>query len=232
MMGETSMHRTGTSSPREHHGPMIKIGIVDDHAIVRAGLRQFFSEQVDLRVVGEAANGREAIELVRTAAEMDVLVLDLCMPGKGGIEALGMIRAQAPDLGILILSGYPEEHYATELIRRGAGGYLNKECDPAEIVMAIRTIAVGRRYISPSVAELLAQQLGRKDSGPIHEDLSGREFQVFLKLAKGETAGDVARDLALSIKTVSTYRTRLLQKMNLASNSDLTYYALRNELID
>ncbi|MDP3759279.1 MAG: response regulator transcription factor [Ramlibacter sp.] len=211
---------------------MINIGIVDDHAIVRAGLRQFFSEQVDLRVVGEAANGRDAVELVRTAPGLDVLVLDLCMPGKGGIDALATIRAEAPDLGILVLSGYPEEHYAMDLIRHGAGGYLNKECDPMEIVTAIRTIALGRRYISPSLAQLLAQQLGRKESGPIHEDLSEREFQVFLKLAKGETAGDVARSLALSIKTVSTYRTRLLQKMNLASNSDLTYYALRNELIE
>ena len=226
------MDRTSNSSSTGHHGPMINIGIVDDHAIVRAGLRQFFSEQVDLRVVGEAANGQDAIELVRTAVELDVLVLDLCMPGKGGIDALAMIRAQAPDLGILILSGYPEEHYAMDLIRHGAGGYLNKECDPVEIVAAIRTIAVGRRYISPSLAELMAQQLHRKETGPVHEDLSEREFQVFLKLARGETAGDAARSLSLSIKTVSTYRTRLLQKMNLASNSDLTYYALRNELID
>jgi two-component system invasion response regulator UvrY len=211
---------------------MINIGIVDDHAIVRAGLRQFFSQQVDLRLVGEAANGGEAIELVRTAAALDVLVLDLSMPGKGGIDALATIRAEAPRLGILVLSGYPEEHYAMELIRHGAGGYLNKACDPSEIVLAIRTIAAGRRYISPGLAQLLAQQLGRKDSGPIHEDLSEREFQVFLKLAKGEKAGDVARELSLSVKTVSTYRTRLLQKMNLASNSDLTCYALRNELIE
>ena len=135
---------------------MIKVGIVDDHAIVRSGLKQFFSEQVDLRVVGEAASGREAIDLVRTT-EMDVLVMDLSMPGQSGIDALGMIRAKAPDVGILILSGYPEEHYAMNLIRQGASGYLNKECEPMEIVNAIRTIALGRRYISPAVAELLAQ---------------------------------------------------------------------------
>src|ERR1700741_3233121 len=210
---------------------MIKIGIVDDHAIVRSGLRQFCSEQVDLRVVGKAASGREAIELVRTT-ELDVLVMDLSMPGQSGIDALAMIRAKAPDVGILILSGYPEEHYAMNLIRQGASGYLNKECDPIEIVNAIRTIALGRRYISPAVAELLAQQLNRKEGGAPHEQLSEREFQVFLKLAKGETAGGIAKALSLSVKTVSTYRPPLMEESKLPSNSDLTYYALKNKLID
>ncbi|KQM80566.1 MULTISPECIES: response regulator [Xylophilus] len=210
---------------------MIKIGIVDDHAIVRSGLKQFFSDHVDLRVVGEAGNGREAIDLIRNT-EIDVLVMDLSMPGQTGLDALGMIRAKAPDVGILILSGYPEEHYAMNLIRQGASGYLNKECEPIEIVNAIRTISLGRRYITPAVADLLAQQLNRKDDAPVHESLSEREFQVFLKLAKGETAGDIAKSLSLSVKTVSTYRTRLMEKMNLASNSDLTYYALKNKLID
>ncbi len=210
---------------------MINIGIVDDHAIVRSGLRKFFSDYVDLRVVGEAGNGREAIDLVRNT-EMDVLLMDLSMPGQSGIDALSMIRAKAPDVGILILSGYPEEHYAMNLIRQGASGYLNKECDPVEIVNAIRTIAMGRRYITPAVAELLAQQLNRKEDAAPHEQLSEREFQVFLKLAKGETASDIASNLSLSVKTVSTYRTRLMEKMGLASNSDLTYYALKNKLID
>ncbi|MBV5292974.1 MAG: response regulator transcription factor [Curvibacter lanceolatus] len=210
---------------------MIRIGIVDDHAIVRSGLRNFFADHVDLRVVGEAANGREAIDLVRTT-EMDVLLMDLAMPGQSGLDALAMIRAKAPDVGILILSGYPEEHYAMNLIRQGASGYLNKECDPTEIVEAVRTIALGKRYITRTVADLLAQQLGRKDDVPLHEQLSEREFQVFLKLARGETAGDVAKSLSLSVKTVSTYRTRLMEKMGLASNSDLTYYALKNRLID
>jgi len=210
---------------------MIRIGIVDDHAIVRSGLRNFFADHVDLRVVGEAANGREAIDLVR-ATEMDVLLMDLAMPGQSGLDALAMIRAKAPDVGILILSGYPEEHYAMTLIRQGASGYLNKECDPAEIIEAVRTIALGKRYITRTVADLLAQQLGRKDDVPLHEQLSEREFQVFLKLARGETAGDVAKSLSLSVKTVSTYRTRLMEKMGLASNSDLTYYALKNRLID
>jgi two-component system, NarL family, invasion response regulator UvrY len=210
---------------------IIKIGIVDDHAIVRAGLKQFLSEMVDMRVVGEASTGREAIDLVRTT-EMDVIIMDLSMPGQSGIDALAMIRAKAPDVGILILSGYPEEQYAVNLIKQGASGYLNKECEPMEIVNAIRTIALGRRYISPSVAELIAQQLDRKDGSAAHDLLSEREFQVFLKLAKGETAGEIANALSLSVKTVSTYRTRLMEKMGLTSNSDLTYYALKNKLID
>ena len=210
---------------------IIKIGIVDDHAIVRAGLKQFLSEMVDMRVIGEASTGREAIDLVRTT-EMDVIIMDLSMPGQSGIDALAMIRAKAPDVGILILSGYPEEQYAVNLIKQGASGYLNKECEPMEIVNAIRTIALGRRYISPSVAELIAQQLDRKDGSAAHDLLSEREFQVFLKLAKGETAGEIANALSLSVKTVSTYRTRLMEKMGLASNSDLTYYALKNKLID
>ena len=189
---------------------MINVGIVDDHAIVRSGLRQFLGEHVDLRVVGEAANGREAIDLIRNA-EVHVLLMDLAMPGQSGLDALAMLRAKAPEMGILILS---------------------KECAPSEIVAAIRTIALGRRYVTPGVAELLAQQLNRKDDAPVHEQLSEREFQVFLKLARGETAGDIAKSLSLSVKTVSTYRTRLMEKMGLASNSDLTYYALKNRLID
>ena len=210
---------------------MIQVGIVDDHAIVRSGLRQYLSEHVDVRVVGEAANGREALDLVRNTA-VDVLIMDLSMPGQSGLDALAMLRAKSPDTGILILSGYPEEHYAMNLIRQGASGYLNKECEPSEILEAIRTIALGRRYITPVVAELLAQQLYRKDDAPVHEQLSEREFQVFLKLAKGATASEIAEILSLSVKTVSTYRTRLMEKMALSSNSDLTYYALKNGLID
>lgn len=210
---------------------MIKIGIVDDHAIVRSGLKQFMAEHADLRVEGEAANGREAIDLVRTVA-LDVLIMDLSMPGQTGADVLAMIRAKAPNVGILILSGYPEEHYAVSMIRQGASGYLSKECDPQEIVQAVRTIALGKRYITPAVAELLAQQLNRPNDLASHAQLSDRELQVFLKLAKGETAGNIAKSLSLSVKTVSTYRSRIMEKMALESNSDLTYYALKNRLID
>ena len=209
---------------------MIRVGIVDDHAIVRAGLRQFFSEQVDLRVTGEAANGREALDLVR-GGDLDVLVMDLAMPDQSGVDALMAIKARAPELAVLILSGYPEQHYATTLLRQGASGYLNKECDPEEIVKAIRTLARGRRYITPAVAELLADTLGGDADKLPHEALSERELQVFLRLARGETIGHMAESMSLSVKTVSTYRTRVMEKMKLASNSDLTYYALKNGLI-
>jgi len=209
---------------------MIKIAIVDDHALVRAGLRQYLSEQVDLQVVAEAANGREALDIVRKGI-VDVLVMDLSMPEQSGVDALAAIRARAPELPVLILSGFPEAHYATTLLRQGASGYLNKECEPEEIVTAIRTVARGRKYITPAVAELLADNLGGNADKPLHEQLSEREFQVFLRLAKGETIGHMADSLSLSVKTVSTYRTRVMEKMKLESNSDLTYYALKNGLI-
>ena len=210
---------------------MIRILIVDDHAIVRAGLRQFFSEQVDLRVTGEAATGREALDLVRRG-DVDVVLMDLSMPDQSGVDALVAIKAREPTLPVLILSGYPEAHYATTLLRQGASGYLNKECDPEEIVKAIRTVARGRKYITPAVAELLADTLGGNADKLPHEQLSEREFQVFLRLAKGETIGHMAESMSLSVKTVSTYRTRVMDKLKLASNSDLTYYAMKNGLID
>jgi DNA-binding NarL/FixJ family response regulator len=209
---------------------MIRIAIVDDHALVRAGLRQFFAEQIDFQVVAEAASGREAVDIVRKG-EVDVIVLDIGMPDQSGVDALAAIRARAPDLPVLILSGFAEEHYATALLRQGASGYLNKDCDPEEIVRAIRTVARGRRYITAGVAERLADGLGGGAEGPPHEQLSERELQVFLRLARGETVGHIAEGMSLSVKTVSTYRTRVMEKMHLASNSDLTYYALKNGLI-
>lgn len=209
---------------------MIRIGIVDDHAIVRQGLRQYLADHVDLRVTGEASNGREALELARSG-EIDVLLLDISMPDQGGVEALKSIKERFPELPILILSGFPEEHYATTLLRQGANGYLNKGCDPQEIVSAIHTVIRGRKYISPAVAELLADKASGTADQPAHAQLSERELQVFLRLAKGETIGNMAQSMFLSVKTVSTYRTRVLEKLKLSSNSDLTYYALTNGLI-
>ncbi|HMN75593.1 MAG TPA: response regulator transcription factor [Burkholderiaceae bacterium] len=209
---------------------MIRIVIADDHAIVRTGLREFFATQVDLRVTGEAANGREALDLVREG-DLDVLLLDLSMPDQSGVDALAAIHARKPELPILILSGFPETHYATMLIKQGASGYLNKECDPEEIVNAIRTVARGRKYISAAVAEQLASGLDPTAAKAPHELLSEREFQVFLRLAKGETISHIADGMALSVKTVSTYRSRVMEKMALESNSDLTYYALKAGLI-
>ncbi len=158
--------------------------------------------------------------------------MDLSMPGRSGIDVLARLRAKAPNMGTLILSSYPETHYAVPLIHQGASGYLNKECDPSKIVEAIRTIALGRRYLTRAVSKLLARELKRRDAAPLHAQLSEREFQVFLKLAQGKTAGDIARALSLSVKSVSTYRRRLMRKMCLSSNADLTYYALKNHLID
>lgn len=208
---------------------MIRIVIVDDHAIVRAGLREHFSDEVDMRVTGEAANGRQALDFVR-AGDVDVVVMDLSMPDQGGVDALAAIKARAPDLPVLILSGFPEQHYAVTLLKKGASGYLNKDCDPDEILKAVRTVHRGRRYISPNVAELLADDHTDGSKLP-HEQLSEREFQVFLRLAKGETIGHMADGMSLSVKTVSTYRTRVMEKLNMQSNSDLTYYALKNGLI-
>ncbi|MES2877461.1 MAG: response regulator transcription factor [Pseudomonadota bacterium] len=209
---------------------MIRIAIVDDHAMVRAGLRQFFADQMDFAVVAEAANGREALDIVRKM-EIDVILMDISMPDQSGVDALVAIKARAPDLPVLILSGFPEDHYATTLLRQGASGYLNKDCDPEEIIKAIRTVCRGRKYITAGVAERLAEGLSGTGDKLFHEYLSERELQVFLRLAKGETVGHIAESMSLSVKTVSTYRTRVMEKMKLGSNSDLTYYALKNELI-
>ncbi len=209
---------------------MIRIAIVDDHAMVLAGLRQFFSEQVDFKVVAEAKNGREALDIVRQG-EVDVMVMDISMPDQSGVDALAAIRARDANLPVLILSGFPEAHYATTLLRQGASGYLSKDCDPEEIVKAIRTVYRGRKYITAGVAERLADGLSGGADKPAHECLSDRELQVFLRLAKGETIGHMALSLSLSVKTVSTYRTRVMEKLQLASNSDLTYYALKTGLI-
>jgi DNA-binding NarL/FixJ family response regulator len=154
------------------------------------------------------------------------------MPGQSGIDALTMIKAKAEHVAVLVLSGYPEHQYAVPLIRNGASGYLNKACEPAEIVTAIRRVAQGGRYITSVVAELLATQVIAPSPGGLHEQLSARELQVFLKLAQGCTAGEVAAELSLSAKTVSTYRARLMRKLDARSNSDLTYYALKHRLLD
>ena len=209
---------------------MIRIAIVDDHSMVRAGLRQFFADQPDFAVVAEGGNGREALDIVRKG-DIDVVVMDISMPDHSGVDALIAIKARAPDLPVLILSGFPEDHYATTLLRQGASGYLNKDCDPEEIIKAIRTVCRGRKYITAGVAERLADGLTGGSDKALHEQLSERELQVFLRLAKGEAVGHIAVSMSLSVKTVSTYRTRVMEKMKLESNSDLTYYALKQGLI-
>ncbi|RZJ24984.1 MAG: response regulator transcription factor [Haliea sp.] len=210
---------------------MIRVGIADDHSIVRAALRQYVEEQRDMRVVGEASHGRAAIDLVRQTP-MDVLTLDLSMPGHSGLDAIGMIRAKAPRVAILVLSGHTVASYALKLFRLGARGYLNKQCEPQEIVQAVRTVAAGRQFIQPEMAQLLAQQIDKSPADTPHDSLSDKEFQVFIKLAMGERSAQIAQETSISHKTVSSYRTKLMDKLGLQTNSDLTHYALRNRLIE
>ena len=210
---------------------MIRIAICDDHQIVRAGFKQIFSDISDIEVVAEATNGREALELARKNS-CDVMLLDISMPDQSGIDILRTIKQGQPELPILILSGYPAQQYAVNLLKMGASGYLNKECDAEELIKAVRTVSTGRRYVSAEVGEILAQGFDKNSSAAIHTELSDREFQVFLRLAKGESVSDIATTLSLSVKTISTYRTRVMEKMNLQSNSDLTYYAMKNDLLD
>lgn len=210
---------------------MIRVAICDDHQIVRAGFKQIFSSSNDFEVVAEAGTGREALDIARSEI-CDVLLLDIAMPDQSGIDILRTIRQGQPDLPVLILSGYPARQYALNLFKMGANGYLNKECEAEELMTAVRTVFQGRRYVSATVGELLAQSFDRDSSAALHTELSDREFQVFLHLARGATVSDIGLTLSLSIKTVSTYRTRVMEKMGLQSNSDLTYYAMKNNLLD
>ena len=212
-------------------GHMIRILIADDHAIVRAGLKQFVADQLDMQVAGEAATGSEVIALVRTQ-EFDIVLLDISMPDKNGIDTLKMIKQIRPDLPVLMLSGHAEEQYAVNLLRAGASGYINKETASTQLVGAVRTAVQGRKYVSPALAQVLAEGISGSGDEPLHGSLSQREFQVFCKLAGGQAVSQIATELHLSVKTVSTYRTRVLEKMAMKSNADLTYYAVKNGLID
>ncbi|MEO6118234.1 MAG: response regulator transcription factor [Methylotenera sp.] len=209
---------------------MKKILLVDDHSIVRQGLKNLIELESDLEVTGEAASGVEALKLVRNNT-YDVVVLDISMPDKNGVDTLHDLRHITPNLPVLMLSGYAEQQYALNLIRSGCKGYLSKDADSDEIIKAIRTIANGKRYISAELAELMSDQLSHPSEKQLHETLSDREFQVFFKLACGLSPTEIATELNISIKTVSTYRTRILEKMSLKTNADLTYYAIKNELV-
>jgi DNA-binding NarL/FixJ family response regulator len=209
---------------------MIRVAICDDHQIVRAGFKQFFSEITDIEVVAEATNGKEALEIARKGI-CDVMLLDINMPGQSGVDTLRTIKQGQPEFPVMILSIYPAQEYAVNLLKMGANGYLNKECDAEELITAIRTVSTGRRYVSSTIGEILAQGFDQR-APAMHTELSDREFQVFLHLAKGESVSDIAAKLSLSIKTISTYRTRVMDKMGLHSNSDLTYYALKNNLLE
>ncbi len=187
------------------------------------------AEESDLEVTGEAGTAKETLQRIR-GEEWDVLLLDISLPDGSGIDLLRQIRPHRPDLPILILSMHPEEQYAVNLLRAGANGYITKDAVPQLVVQAIRTLLQGRKYISPTVAQILAEDIGG-DGRPRHEMLSEREFQVFCKLAAGRSVGEIADELFLSNKTVSTYRARIMEKMSAKSNADITYYAIKNGLI-
>jgi len=210
---------------------MIRILIADDHAIVRAGLRQFIADQPDMEVTGEAASGSEAVQLVR-GAEFDVVLLDISMPDRNGIDTLKTLKQLRPTLPVLMLSGFAEDQYAVNLLRGGASGYLNKEAASTQLVGAIRTVVRGRKFVSPALGQILADGVTGDAGRPLHAELSQREFQIFCKLAAGAAVSKIADELFLSVKTVSTYRTRVLEKMGMKSNADLTYYAIKNGLIE
>jgi DNA-binding NarL/FixJ family response regulator len=211
--------------------PVIRIVIADDHQIVRAGLSQFLADQQDIDVVAEAAIGDELLSLIRRENFDDVL-LDIAMPGKNGIDCLRVIRQIKPELRVLVLSGYPEAHYAVNLLRSGASGFISKNAPPEELIRAIRIVSRGRRYLSETAADLVSTELNNPGEKKLHESLSEREFQIFRKLAAGQSPTEIANELNLSVKTVSTYRARVLEKMNLKTNADLTYYAIKNALFD
>ncbi len=210
---------------------MIRALIVDDHAVVRQGLRHILDETSDMQVAGEAANGSEALDRARLDG-YNVVVLDISMPGRSGFEVLKDLRREHPDLPVLILSMHAEEYFAVRLIKAGAAGYLNKQSAPDELVNAIRKVVAGGHYVSPSLAEKLAIEMDTGSDKLVHENLSDREFQVMRLMASGKTVKAIAAELSLSVKTIHTYRARLLTKMNLHSNAELIHYAITHQLVD
>ncbi|MCB1896814.1 MAG: response regulator transcription factor [Rhodocyclaceae bacterium] len=209
----------------------IRVLIADDHSIVRQGLRQILSETEDLAVSGEAANGVEALQQLRQDS-YDVVLMDVSMPDRNGIDALKLIRKEFPRLPVLMLSMYPEEQYAIRALKAGAAGYLNKQSAPEQLVTAIRQVASGKKYVSASLAEELANAITDDDDRPLHERLSDREYQTLCLIASGKTLTQIGEELNLSVKTVSVYRARLLEKMRLSNNAELTHYGLKHGLVE
>lgn len=209
---------------------MINLLVADDHIVVRKGVRQIIEDAVDMRVAGEAGSVQEVLTLLREH-DFDVLVLDIKLPDGSGLEALRDIRTIRPSMGVCILSMYPEHQYATRALRSGAAGYLTKESAPDELVSAVRSIARGERYVNRALAEALADEIHRDFEQKPHERLSDRELQVLCSLAEGKTITEIGEQLSISVKTVSTYRRRVLDKMGLQSNADLIRYAIEHKLV-
>jgi DNA-binding NarL/FixJ family response regulator len=210
---------------------MIKVLVADDHAVVRRGLRQILSETPDILVAGEAATAAEVMSLARDQ-RWTVIVLDISLPGATGLQLLSEVRRERPETPVLILTAHPEDQYAVRAIRAGAAGFLSKETAPDKLIEAVRKVAGGGRYVSAELAETLASLLAGEGQGEPHERLSDREFEIFKMLASGKTVSEVAAELTLSVKTVSTHRTRILKKMEMRTNAELTHYAMRNRLVE
>ena len=209
---------------------MIQVVLCDDHAMIRRGIRDMLSEHVDIKVMGESGNYAELKEVLRSTF-CDVLVLDLNLPGRSGLEVLTAIQESHAHIKVLVVSMFSEDQYAIRSLKAGAHGYLNKSGDPNELVEAVRTVAKGRRYVTPAVSEMLVNQLSNPSQETLHAKLSERELQTLLKIASGKRLSDIAEELMLSPKTVSVYRTRLLEKLSLSNNAELAVYAIRNNLV-
>lgn len=209
---------------------MIKVVLCDDHAMVRRGIRDTLADAVDIQVVAESGSYAEVREVLRTTP-CDVLLLDLNLPGRGGLEVLASLREASSPIRVLVVSMFAEDQYAIRCLRAGAYGYLNKAGDPAELITAVRTLANGRKYVTPAISEMLVENLASPSEEALHATLSERELQTLLKIASGKRLSDIAEELMLSPKTVSVYRSRLLEKLKLTNNAELTVYAIRNELV-
>jgi two-component system, NarL family, invasion response regulator UvrY len=210
---------------------MIRIFIADDHAVVREGLKHILSEMPDVLVAGEAGNGQEVLEKVGRK-EYDLILLDIAMPGRDGLEVLKDLKLQKPKLPVLILSMFPEEQYALRALKSGASGYLTKDSIPDELIKAVRKVLKGGKYVSSSFSDKLLFSFDSDAEKPIHETLSDREYQVLRMIGSGKTLQSIADELSLSVKTISTYRTRILEKMGMKNNAELTHYAIKRHLVD
>ncbi len=209
---------------------MTRVIIADDHAIIREGLKQIIAESPEMTVTGEASDGQQLLERIRKET-FDVVLLDISMPGRSGIEILKQLKTEKPYLPVLMLSMHPEEQYALRAMKGGASGYLTKETAPDELIKAIKKVIAGGRYITSTLAEHLAEVYERDVEELPHRKLSDREYEVFRLIASGKSVSQIAGEMFVSVKTVSTYRTRILQKMNMKNNAELMHYAMRNELI-
>ena len=214
-----------------HQHLTMRILIADDHAVVRRGLKQILADEFKKADFGEAGNAREALDRIRKE-NWDTVVLDITMPGRSGLEALKEIKEARPKLPVLVLSMHPEDQFAVRVLKSGASGYMTKESAPEELVGAVKKVLAGGRYVSPALAEKMASYLAIDTPNPPHERLSDREFTVLRMIASGKTVSQIAVELSLSVKTVSTYRTRILEKMGMASNAELTHYAIKNQLVE